>query len=445
MTRQSRYGRAGALALVGGAFAIALAAAPASAVCVGDCDGNGMVGINELVIGVNIALGLRPVSDCPEFACTGGDTVPINCLVQGVNNALGTCPAEGTPTATPAGTATATVTVPVAATATATVAVTVGEDTPTPTPTVGAESTPTATVGVAECPLAAGRYTITQLEGGKLQVASIAGDDGTGFPFPPGGTVIQDVGTGDANCVHETVVPAAGGFSAPVFCIPGLNFTVQVVQSACGVGQIDSNGGSDYTVTEIGDTSDSSDTCDLPAVGCPPGPPSAAERDGSLRVDITVGNDTADTCPGGGTANAIVAIPVRTTTWLAADFSICPDADGMFNPPADTLVLEIPQILDFTTDVTTARWSDIDSDGCSIAGAGPPGGLTRTGICIDTTAMTVTTAAAGTIGSAGSPLFDLTFATLLPNALSGPIASGGATCDPRPVINFTGDATRCIE
>ena len=36
------------------------------------------------------------------------------------------------------------------------------------------------------------------------------------------------------------------------------------------VGQIDSNGGSDFTITEVGDTSDSSVTCNLPAVGCPP-------------------------------------------------------------------------------------------------------------------------------------------------------------------------------
>lgn len=62
--------------------------------CVGDCDGGGSVAINELVIGVNIALDIRPVADCPVFACTDGGSVPINCLVQGVNNALGSCPVE---------------------------------------------------------------------------------------------------------------------------------------------------------------------------------------------------------------------------------------------------------------------------------------------------------------------------------------------------------------
>jgi hypothetical protein len=87
-------------------------------------------------------------------------------------------------------------------------------------------------------------------------------------------------------------------------------------------------------------------------------------------VDITVGNGTADTCPGGGTANAMVVIPVQTRTWLAGDFS-CPDADGVFNSPGDTPILLISQNLDFTTDVTTSNWTDIDGDGCSIAGAGP--------------------------------------------------------------------------
>jgi hypothetical protein len=66
-------------------------------------------------------------------------------------------------------------------------------------------------------------------------------------------------------------------------------------------------------------------------------------------------------------------------------------------------------------------------------------------VCLDLGADTVTTAATGTIGSDGSPLFDLTFATLLPNMISGPAASGGATCAVPPPVNFAGTATRCIQ
>src|SRR4029453_5153746 len=33
----------------------------------GDCNGNGVVSVDELVLGVNISLGLRPISDCLAF------------------------------------------------------------------------------------------------------------------------------------------------------------------------------------------------------------------------------------------------------------------------------------------------------------------------------------------------------------------------------------------
>lgn len=69
--------------------------------CVGDCDGDGRVSINELVRGVDIALGALPPSACPSFdcPCTLLSCLPdIGCLLQGVNNALSGCP---TPTPLP--------------------------------------------------------------------------------------------------------------------------------------------------------------------------------------------------------------------------------------------------------------------------------------------------------------------------------------------------------
>ena len=84
-----------ALALIG----VALGARPAAAlVCVGDCDGDGTVAMNELIVGVNIVLGSQPLSACEAFDCEGNGTVPINCLIQGVNSALNGCP--GVPTIT---------------------------------------------------------------------------------------------------------------------------------------------------------------------------------------------------------------------------------------------------------------------------------------------------------------------------------------------------------
>jgi hypothetical protein len=60
--------------------------------CVGDCDGSKTVTINELVIGVNIALGTADASSCVAFEDQNG-MVPITQLIKGVNNALNGCPA----------------------------------------------------------------------------------------------------------------------------------------------------------------------------------------------------------------------------------------------------------------------------------------------------------------------------------------------------------------
>lgn len=59
--------------------------------CIGDCDGNGTVTINELITGVGIALGSRPLSACPQFDGDGSATVAINELIAAVNNALTGC------------------------------------------------------------------------------------------------------------------------------------------------------------------------------------------------------------------------------------------------------------------------------------------------------------------------------------------------------------------
>jgi hypothetical protein len=65
---------------------------PVLATCVGDCDGNGTVAINELIRGVNIALGMADVSTCTAMDANGNGIVAINELIQGVNNALNGCP-----------------------------------------------------------------------------------------------------------------------------------------------------------------------------------------------------------------------------------------------------------------------------------------------------------------------------------------------------------------
>ena len=66
-------------------------ARPAAA-CVGDCKGVGTVDIDDLITGVNIALGAIPVSACPALA-NADDAVDIAQLIAAVRNALGACEA----------------------------------------------------------------------------------------------------------------------------------------------------------------------------------------------------------------------------------------------------------------------------------------------------------------------------------------------------------------
>ncbi len=82
--------------------AVLLMSAGPSAACTGDCDGDGEVAINEVVRGVNIALGNALVGDCTQFDADGDGAVTINELIAAVANALNSCPVTTpTPTVTP--------------------------------------------------------------------------------------------------------------------------------------------------------------------------------------------------------------------------------------------------------------------------------------------------------------------------------------------------------
>ncbi len=59
--------------------------------CVGDCNGDRQVTVDELVRGVNIALGASPLSTCPSFDSDGSGEVTVDELVRAVNSALAGC------------------------------------------------------------------------------------------------------------------------------------------------------------------------------------------------------------------------------------------------------------------------------------------------------------------------------------------------------------------
>ncbi len=59
--------------------------------CVGDCDGNGIITIGELIRGVNIALGSANVVTCLAMDRDGDGVISISELIAAVNNALHGC------------------------------------------------------------------------------------------------------------------------------------------------------------------------------------------------------------------------------------------------------------------------------------------------------------------------------------------------------------------
>jgi cysteine-rich repeat protein len=78
-----------------GTVIVALALAvggSARAQCVGDCNDNGTVVVNELITGVNIALGTADLTACSSFDKSGDQQVTVSELITAVNNALTGCP-----------------------------------------------------------------------------------------------------------------------------------------------------------------------------------------------------------------------------------------------------------------------------------------------------------------------------------------------------------------
>lgn len=59
--------------------------------CVGDCDDGGAVTIDELVIGVNVALEIVSIDQCAALDSDASRTVTVDELLQGVRKALYGC------------------------------------------------------------------------------------------------------------------------------------------------------------------------------------------------------------------------------------------------------------------------------------------------------------------------------------------------------------------
>jgi hypothetical protein len=62
--------------------------------CIGDCNGDGLVDIDELITGIGIALGRFPPHSCWGIDGNADGTVSVAELVDGVSNALDDCSAS---------------------------------------------------------------------------------------------------------------------------------------------------------------------------------------------------------------------------------------------------------------------------------------------------------------------------------------------------------------
>lgn len=133
-----------------------IATQPALAACPGDCDGSGQVTVDEILRGVNIALGSSPVTDCLPFDFDGDGRVTVDEIVQAVGAALNGCPPDPSTTPTEAGnTPLPTATQPPGPATGTPVA------TPTTTPTPASTSTPSSAITATVTPTPTSTPTAT--------------------------------------------------------------------------------------------------------------------------------------------------------------------------------------------------------------------------------------------------------------------------------------------
>jgi len=62
--------------------------------CVGDCDGDEEVRVNEIITLVNIALGTTSIAECGSGDADGDGQIAIGEIIQAVNSALNGCPGD---------------------------------------------------------------------------------------------------------------------------------------------------------------------------------------------------------------------------------------------------------------------------------------------------------------------------------------------------------------
>jgi hypothetical protein len=65
---------------------------PGPSACIGDCDGDGEVTVDNLLVMVNISLGTTPANVCPAGDANGDGEITVDEIIAGVNSLLTGCP-----------------------------------------------------------------------------------------------------------------------------------------------------------------------------------------------------------------------------------------------------------------------------------------------------------------------------------------------------------------
>lgn len=205
-------------ALAGALAALAVAASAPALACVGDCNRDVSVTVDEVVFGVNIALGSAQLDACPAFDADGNDAVTVDELITAIGFALTGCPAASpTSTSSPLPTRTLTETPGPSVTATPTLE-------PTATPT------PTSTINLA--PFAPSPF-VYRGSTGELISLPVGGTDPEGAPLTyeardlPAGAVLEP----DSGVLTWT--PEPGQYGA--FYVP---YVVRDPAGAAGEGRL---------------------------------------------------------------------------------------------------------------------------------------------------------------------------------------------------------------
>ncbi|HYD49986.1 MAG TPA: hypothetical protein VEB21_16635, partial [Terriglobales bacterium] len=73
----------------------ATATAETIAACIGDCDDSTSVTVDEIVLGVSIALGNESTARCLPMDADGDGEITVDELLRSLNSALSGCPAVG--------------------------------------------------------------------------------------------------------------------------------------------------------------------------------------------------------------------------------------------------------------------------------------------------------------------------------------------------------------